>query len=299
MSDHPSFMSVLTTWSFEPRIVLILALTGVLYAVGLRELGRRGKLWRLVRRRQALFFALGLLSLALALLSPLDTYDTRLFSLHMAQHLILQQVAPPLLLLGNPIPVLLAGLPLSLVRPMMRAQRRTPWLRGLTHLLRLPAVAWTVYVGSVLGWHIPKLYQATLIHPGLHLLEHLCFIASGVLFWWIVIEPQPGPVRRHPGLRLVFAATTMLPMVLLGGVFALPATVLYPTLAGHAPLWGLAPIDDQRLGGIVMWLLGMPIDIVTASILFFAMMKDDATGGAPRPVRPIDELSDFSLFLRR
>ncbi len=299
MSDHPSFMSVLTTWSFEPQIVLILALTGVLYAVGLRELGRRGKLWRLVQRRQVLFFALGLLSLTLALLSPLDTYDTRLFSLHMAQHLILQQVAPPLLLLGNPIPVFLAGLPLSLVRPVMRAHRRTPWLHGLTHLLRLPAIAWLAYVGSVLGWHIPVVYDATLVHPGLHLLEHLCFIASGILFWWVVIEPQSGPVRRHPGLRLVFAASTMLPMILLGGVFALPETVLYPTLAGHAPLWGLAPIDDQRLGGIVMWLLGMPIDLVAASVLFFAMMRDTGAGQASHAARPAEELSDFSLFLRR
>ncbi len=299
MSDHPSFVSVLTTWSFEPQIVLILALTAVLYAVGLRELARRGKLWRLVHRRQVLFFALGLLSLTLALLSPLDTYDTRLFSLHMAQHLILQQVAPPLLLLGNPVPVLLAGLPLSLIRPVMRAHRRTPWLRGLTGLLRLPAVAWPAYVGSMLLWHIPALYEATLIHPGLHLLEHLCFIASGILFWWVVIEPQPGPARRHPGLRLVIAATTILPMVLLGGVFALPETVFYPTLAGHAPLWGLAPIDDQRLGGIVMWLLGMPIDIVTASALFFAMMRDTGTDQANHAARPAEEMSDFSLFLRR
>jgi hypothetical protein len=104
----------------------------------------------------------------LALASPLDTFDTRLFAIHMAQHLLLLMVAPPLLLLGKPVRVLLLGLPRSLVHRVVRAHARTPWLHGITRRLASPLVAWALYVGDMLLWHVPARYQATLQNQGIH-----------------------------------------------------------------------------------------------------------------------------------
>ncbi len=277
MSTNPSFTSVLTTWRFEPQIVLALVLTGVLYVLGLRELDRRGKLWRLVGRRHVALFALGLLSLALALLSPLDTYDTRLFSVHMLQHLVLLQVAPPLLLLGKPVPVLLVGLPRPLVRGVARAQRRTPWLRWLTHKLISPPVAWTLYAADLLLWHVPALYQATLYNTGVHLLEHVCFVGTGLLFWWVIVEPLPRPrsQRLHLGLRLLYTVSAMLPMNLLGALLTLADRLWYPFYGAQPALWGWSAIDDQRLGGLLMWLAGSMIFMGIGSVMFFRMLAQD------------------------
>ncbi len=280
MSRDPSFVSALTAWAADPQVILGLILTGAVYLAGLRELGRRGKLWRVVRRRQALSFGLGLLALALALLSPLDTYDTRLFSVHMVQHLVLLEVVPPLLLLGKPIPVLLVGLPRGLVRSVARAHRRTPWLHWLTNGLTSPLVAWPLFVGDLMFWHAPALYQATLTNVGVHLLEHICFLGSGLLFWWVVVEPGPGRPRVHLGARLLHTVTAMLPMNLLGAVYTFSGTLWYPFYATQGPLWGWAPIDDQRLGGIIMWLPGSLFFMAGGSILFFMMLAvDERLGG--------------------
>jgi len=270
-------MSVLTTWVFEPRIVLALVLTGVLYVLGLRELDRRGKLWRLVRRRHVVLFALGLLSLALALLSPLDTYDTHLFSVHMVQHLVLLQVVPPLLLLGKPVPVLLVGLPRALVRGVARAQRRTPWLHWLTGKLISPPVTWALYAADLLLWHVPALYQATLSNTGVHLLEHVCFVGTGLLFWWVIVEPLPRPRSRrlHLSLRLLYTVSAMLPMNLLGALLTLADRLWYPFYGAQPALWGWSAIDDQRLGGLLMWLAGSMIFMGIGSVMFFRMLAQD------------------------
>ncbi len=282
MSGDPSLTSVLTAWSADPQVILGLALAGAVYGAGLRELARRGKLWRVVRRRHAASFALGLLALAVALLSPLDTYDTRLFSVHMVQHLVLIELAPPLLLLGKPIPVLLVGLPRGLVHGVARAHRRTPWLHQLTRWLTSPAVAWPLFVGDLLFWHAPALYQATLTHIGVHLLEHICFLGTGLLFWWVVIEPQPGRPRAHLGVRLLHSVAAMLPMNLLGAVYTFSGTLWYPFYATQAPLWGWAPLDDQRLGGIIMWLPGSLFFMAAGSILFFMMLSVDERADSGR-----------------
>jgi putative membrane protein len=116
--------------SFEPSVVLGLVIVAAIYVAGLCELARRGRPWRTVTHRHAVSFMLGLLAVLLALLSPIDTFAGRLFALHMLQHLLLLMVAPPLLLLGNPLPALLVGAPRGLVRRVARVHARTPGCMG-------------------------------------------------------------------------------------------------------------------------------------------------------------------------
>lgn len=275
MTSNPSLLTFLSAWTLEPSLLLGLVLTGAIYLAGLRNLARRGRLWRTVTRRQAAFFALGLLTVLVALESPLDTFDSRLFAIHMAQHMLLLMVAPPLLLLGKPIPVLLLGAPRPLVRRVARAHARTAWLHGLTRRLTSPAVAWPLYVGDLVLWHAPALYQATLLHPGIHLLEHLCFFSTGILFWWVIVEPLPGPVRVHHGVRMLYAWSVVLPIIALGALFTFASTPWYPFYAAQPRLWGISVMDDQSMGGLIMWLPGGMMHVAAASLLFFAMLARD------------------------
>ena len=270
-----SLASFLLDWSFPPSVVLGLALVAALYARGVGDLVRRGRLGRVVKRRHVALFALGLLAVLVALTSPLDTLDERLFTLHMAQHMVLLMVAPPLLLLGKPVQVLLLGAPREWARAVARAHRRTPWLRGLTHRLTAPVMAWLLYNAGLLLWHLPALYDATLRSDGVHLLEHLYFLGTGLLFWWVIVEPMPGPSRLHPGLRLVYVWAAAIPNALLGMIFATKDTLVYPFYTRQQPLWGIAPIDDQHLAGLVMALPGDLIEFVVGAALFFAMMTPD------------------------
>jgi cytochrome c oxidase assembly factor CtaG len=202
----------------------------------------------------------------------------------MAQHLLLLMVAPPLLLLGKPVPVLLMGLPRSLVRRVARAHARTPWLRRLTRGLTSPLVAWPLYVGDLLVWHVPALYAATLQHASVHVLEHLCFLGTGLLFWWVIVEPLPGPPRLHHGVRLLYAWATVLPTTALGALFTFAGTPWYPFYAAEPRLWGISVLDDQRLGGLLMWLPGDMMYVVAAALLFFAMLAHDERAVAAEDV---------------
>lgn len=284
-------VSVLTSWTFEPQIVLGIVLVAVVYAAGLRDLARRGRLWHTVKPYQPALFGLGLLSLVVALLSPLDTLDTQVFSFHMTQHLLLLEVAPALLLLGKPIPLLLVGLPRPFLRRVTRAYRRTGWLEWLVRFLFTPAVAWAFYVGDLFLWHLPALYQATLTSPGLHLLEHVCFLSSGLLFWWIVLEPWPGSRRLHAGLRMAYDIAAMLPMGMLGALFTLADSLWYPYYATHTVSWGLSAIDDQRLGGLIMWLAGSVIYMAVAGVLFFVMLAAEERRQEAEASEPIGDLA--------
>lgn len=275
MASSSPFPAILLAWSFEPTVWLGLLLVGMIYVTGLRDLARRGRLWRVVGRRHVAYFALGLLAVLLALESPIDTFSTRLFAVHMVQHLLLLMIAPPLLLLGKPIPVLLVGLPRGLVRAVVRAHAGTPWFRRLTHYLTSPFVAWPLYVATIWTWHVPGLYDAALLNQGLHLLEHLCFLGAGLLFSWVIVEPWPGPPRLHHGLRFLYVVSAVLPNTALGALFTFSGTPWYHVYAVEPRLWRISVLDDQRMGGLLMWLPGDMMYVLVATILFFAMMARD------------------------
>jgi len=291
----PSLMSTLMDWRFEPQVALGIVLAGAIYVAGLRDLARRGRLWRTVHRSHVVLFALGLVVLAVALMSPLDTLDTRVFALHMTQHLLLLEAAPILLLLGKPIPVLLLGLPRGLVRALTRAYRHSPSSRRLMTWATAPLTSWVLYVGVIVGWHVPVIYQTTLWNQGVHLLEHLSFLGVALLFWWVALEPWPGARRLHPGVRLFYTASVMVPMSLLGGLFSVSGTLWYPFYATFPPLWGLSPLDDQVWGGIIMWAPGSIAYVAVALALFSRMIEggeqeSPADASVVQRVQPVERL---------
>ena len=251
-------------WELDPGVVFALLLLVVLYAVGASRMPR-GPRWS---RRLACFVAAWLV-LVVALISPLHAVGSALFSAHMAQHELLVTVAAPLLVLASPGLTTMWSLP-----PLVRRRVGT-WLResGATRtgtLLVSPLVAWVLHAAALWLWHLPGPYQATLRNDAVHALQHLSFFATALLFWWSVIDG--ARVRR--GVALVSLFTTMLHTGALGVVLAFAERLWYPAYATTTVAWGLTPLEDQQMGGLIMWIPGGVAYLVAALAVIWRALRE-------------------------
>jgi len=259
---------ILSAWSLEPGPLIDLALGTALYAGGYWRLRRKADgrvkppLWRVG------CYAAGIVSLALAFFSPLETYDDRYFFVHMLQHLLIGWVAPPLLLLGAPLVPALWALPHPVRRRLGSLFRREQLLWRLGAGLTTPYLALTIFLFVVAVWHVPSFFDAAQGHTVIHDLEHLTFFVAGLLYWWPVVQPGRGNHRLAPmsgGLLYLLASATE--GGLIGGIFTFSDRVIYSFYLQPASSVGLTPLADQHLAGIVMWLIGGLIDALAAFIL--------------------------------
>jgi len=257
-------------WSFEPGIVLPLALAAGLYARGLRALWRQAGAGHGIRRWQAAAFAAGWLVLAIALVSPLHELGETLFSAHMAQHELLMAVAAPLLVLGRPLLPFLWGLPMAWRRDAGHWTSR-PAMRSAWHALTLPSIAWTVHALAIWVWHAPRLYDAAVTSDVVHALQHASFLGSALLFWWALIHGRNGRLRY--GASVLYVFTTALHTTALGAVLSLASQPLYPAYAATAA-WGLTPLEDQQLAGLIMWVPAGIAYLVAALALMAEWLRE-------------------------
>jgi cytochrome c oxidase assembly factor CtaG len=234
----------------------------------------------------------GLGTIVLALLSPVETLAEISFTAHMIQHQLLQMVAAPLLLLAEPFPIVLWGLP-------RRARLGAgAWLlpgsgtRAALRLLTWMPVAGVLYTATLGGWHLPAAYGAALTHPWLHDLQHLTFFATAILFWWPVVNPAPRLRRLRSGLqyglRIGYLIVATALTTLLGAVLALSERVLYPAYAALPDLLGWSPLDDQAFGGGIMWSGAHMYLVAILLLLSRALGSGEPPGENPRArARPI------------
>jgi cytochrome c oxidase assembly factor CtaG len=281
--ETSTFGALVRSWSFEPRLVAGLLLAALLYFRGWRRAFplRATQLppWRL-----AVFLA-GLAALFLALASPLDAFARLLLSAHMAQHLLLMAVAPPLVLLGAPLIPLLRGLPRWAARDALSPFLGWPPLRRFAHSLTHPVLAWIVMTLAMVGWHLPPGYQLALRSPFWHGLEHACFFWSSLLFWWPVVRPWPS--RPHvpawalpPYLLLADLLNTAL-----AAFFTFSDRLLYPVYAEVPRLFGLSALDDQVLAGVLMWVPGSLAFLVPAMVVTWRLLTPRGTEDPVTPAR--------------
>jgi cytochrome c oxidase assembly factor CtaG len=231
---------------------------------------RRWPAWR-----TALFF-LGLLALLSALAGPLDDLAAQLFSVHMVQHMALTVAAAPLLMVGAPIRPCLHGLPVAVRRRVVRPVARAHWPRAALAFARHPLVAGALYVGGLYAWHLPSLYDAAVADVRVHVLEHAWFFAAALVFWSVVIDPEPfgatlGYAARLPYLLVAGAAQN----TILGGLLSFSTRLLYTPYATGPQRFGLDPVTDQRVGGAVMWVAGDLIFLTAASVSFFLWLEQE------------------------
>lgn len=262
---------LLGAWELRPEILLTLGLAAVLHLNGWRRLAQRtGGRFRAGARPAA--YLGGLAVLALALMSPLDTLVGELFFMHMLQHLLIIAVAAPLLWLADPLPFSLWGMPAGLRREAGRLLGRDSTLRAILRRISSPGLVWLVFVVTLIGWHDPNMYDAALVYPAVHDLEHLTFFGAAMLFWWPAIGAAPKVRRLTRGTRLGLLLAAVPPMAITGMVIALSTNPIYPYYAARPRLWGMSVLDDQRLSGILMWIVGSMMYIVGALVLLWKML---------------------------
>jgi len=208
----------------------------------------------------------GLAVIVLALASPIESYDTTLFSVHMIQHLLLVMVAAPLLVLAAPVTLLL-----RVSSPAARHRWLLPALHSrVMRVLSAPVVTWGLFAGTMWVAHFSPLFEAALEDGMLHRLEHALFLGTALLFWWPVVGADPSPHRLgHPG-RLLYLALGMPLSSFLGLVIFSATTILYPHYATLERDWGMSPLEDQAWAGGIMW-AGGDLAFVVALLLAFAV----------------------------
>jgi len=243
-------------WSTRPEVAAPLLIAGSAYAVGWWRLRRRGGAvsgWRVAASGG------GLLSVFIALSSPLEQLAHASFTAHMVQHLLLIVVAAPLLLLADPFAALFWALPARLRLSGGRLVRPGTALRRLGRGLTAMSAAWLAYVAAIWLWHLPIAYDAAVADRVVHDLEHVVFIGTAVLFWWPIVQPAPRfrPPASYGG-RVVYLVLAALQGGLLGLLLMTSPEAWYRAYSSA---------EDQSLGGLVMWALGGAVDMLAVLVL--------------------------------
>lgn len=219
--------------------------------------------------KQTTLFLSGVLVLFLTLESPLhDLGERYLFSAHMVQHMLLTLVAAPLLLMGTP------G---WLVAPVFRS----PIVRQIVLVLVRPPLAFAIYNGFLAFSHLPMAYDLALRDHNVHIVQHTVYLLAALVMWMPLLSPVPEvPRLSQPGQMLyVFAQT--LPAFGVGAMITFSEEVLYPTYALAPRLWGLSALDDQRLGGLIMWVVGSLAYLAVLTAIFFAWASREEAASRP------------------
>jgi putative membrane protein len=235
---------LISHWQASWTVDVGTAASAVLYACATRRLSSR---WP--RRRTAAFMA-GMACVVIALQSGIGTFDDRLLSVHMVQHMLLLMVAPLLILSGRPVILALRALP---------ARRRPGLARALERLRPFtgPAPCLLAFSLVLVLTHLPAFYDATLRHPALHEAEHALYLFAGLLLWWPILDGDPVPAHRLGGLgRLLYMLAAMPAMALVGAYLNRHPSLIYPAYGPPAKALGISAVVDQQQAGAIMWVAG-------------------------------------------
>jgi putative membrane protein len=259
------------SWEFDPFVIAGLAFAGGLYQRGVRRLWRATRVGGGVRRWEAASFAAGWLAIVVALVSPLHPWGRVLFSAHMTQHEVLMLVAAPLLVLGKPLVVFLWALPRWLAR-LLGAATKVKWWARTWRIVSGALVAWLIHMIALWMWHIPALFDATIESDVVHAAQHLSFLGSALLFWWAVMQGRQKALGY--GLAVLYLFTTALHNGLLGALLTFTRSPWYPAYSDTTQSWGLTPLEDQQLGGLIMWVPAGVVYIIAGLALFAGWMRE-------------------------
>jgi putative membrane protein len=271
-----------TAWSFEPAVVALLAISGAAFVFGGIRMRERAGRWPARFTASATAFGAGWLVLTVCLVSPLHSLGSALFSAHMAQHELIMVVAAPLLVAGRPsVPALW-----SLSAPGRR------WMQRLMHsamtasiwrIISRPLVAFLLHGIAIWVWHVPRFYDAAVTNGLAHAAQHGSFLITALLFWWTIIPASPA-TRNAASLFSLFG--TALHTGLLGALLTFSDASWYPVYHATTGPWGYSPLEDQQLGGLIMWIPGGVTYLVVALLIAARFLREPAHSWSPaRDVR--------------
>jgi putative membrane protein len=269
MSD--AARDIFADWSLPIWLTLSIVLTAAIYIRGWLAI-RKTRSTQFSDLRLASFLG-GLAVLWLAIGSPMDGFADALLSAHMVEHLLLMSAVPPLLLYGLPVVPLLRGLPEPVRRWIVGPLLRRSWPRRFGHWLVTPIVAWLLMNLAFLGWHVPVAYDFALEHENWHVVEHLCFLGTSILFWWCILWPWPAQTHRRNWGILIYLVAADVVNTMLAAFLAFCDRPVYRYYLNHPNPFGVDPVQDQVLGAVIMWVLGSFAFLVPAMVITVRLLS--------------------------
>jgi cytochrome c oxidase assembly factor CtaG/ferredoxin len=276
----PIASAILASWSLDWKVFFPLIAIAAVYFRGWLRL--HAELPRKYAPDKLVAFGSGLVALFLALNSPVDTFGGFLLQAHMIQHLLLVMVAPPLLLLGQPVMPMLRGLPRWVFKDTLGPFLSSRELKQLGRAIVHPVTAWIAFGAAMTIWHIPRLYELGLHSQAWHQVEHACFFWSAILFWWPVIGVWPSHRVWPKWAMIPYLALADLVNTGLSAVLSFSGHVLYPTYLLAPRMWGISPLADQAAAGAIMWVPGSIAFLVPATVLGMQTLESVRA----RPIQP-------------
>ncbi len=278
--EPPAPHDLWIAWNLDPLLIAGLLVVVWLYVRGAAGAQRPRDRWR------ARAFVAALVSLGAALVSPLEALSGALASAHMVQHLLLVLVAAPLLAISAPSSRLLRGSPLPVRRGLPRWRRTLGVHPAALRSLMSAPVVWLAHVAVLWLWHAAAMYDAALTHPALHVAEHATFLVTGVLFWRIVAGGRVA-TRVSPGLSILLVFALGMQSVFLSLLLTFASTPFYAGYASTTAAWGLTPLEDQQLAGVIMWVPAGFVYVGAALLLLHLWLGDpDVEPTTPVPAAP-------------
>jgi len=269
---HPFVQLSWLKWSIHPSTVIGIAALGAIYAWRAREAapGEEVKGWQKLSFFSALFLMFASLN------GPLhDLSDDYLFSAHMVQHLILTLAMPPMMI---------AGVPGWMLRPLLGKRVIGAIARTITR----PFWCFTIFNLSIALWHLPFFYNSAMANHNIHIVEHLIFMAAAVLMWWPLTSQLPElPRLPYPG-QILYCFLMSIPMSIVAVYITMADHILYPAYSSAPRIFPLSPMEDQMLGGLIMWVPGGLIFAIIMSVVFFkwSASGEDNSAGAQVDWKP-------------
>jgi putative membrane protein len=252
-----------SAWEFDPGVVIPLVLSGILYAIG-----SRSHFGLTVFQKTCFWTGWG--SLILALVSPLHPLGEVLFSAHMTQHEILMLVSAPLLVLSRPLVTFLWALPMNWRKALGRWSKAGYVARSWIFLTGA-FTAWWVHAAAIWAWHVPFLFDLTLRSDLAHTAQHLSFFLSALLFWWALLYSHG---RRSHGTAVLYVFTTAIHTGILGALLTFSPRIWYTAYSTTTQAWGFTPLEDQQLGGLIMWVPASLVYLAAGLLLFSSWLKE-------------------------
>ena len=250
-------------------LTLILVSTALVYLRGWLSL--RSSALNVTSAWRAFSFLLGLFFIWVALASPIAALDHELLTVHMLEHLLLMTLAPPLIWIGAPVRPVLRVVPERFLESLFARLWQSRGTKRFREALGRPKFAWLAACAALVGWHIPTLFALGMRSTPWHLFEHLSFLATGLLFWWPVVQP-PGASRQDLSMILyLFFAT--LPCDILSGFLVFSDRVVYPMYFSSSLLLGFSPLVDQQCAAALMWTCVTVVYLVAGVILTMRLLS--------------------------
>ncbi len=269
-----TFTPLFTEWDIPPAVTATLVVVAAVYLRGWLQIRRtrpdQFPAWRLYS------FLGGILSLFVAVASPLDTFSESLLFMHMAQHYVFMSLAPPLIAFGAPVVPILRGLPRWLIRRVLQPLFRGHVLLRIGQFLTRPRVAWLAFNLMYIGWHIPAAYELALSSENWHNFEHGCFFFSSLLFWWPILEPWPFRLRVSRWVLVPYLVLADFVNTGLSAFLCFAGSVVYPSYGAISPRpFGISALDDQVAAGAEMWVLGSIVFLIPAMAIILSLLTSD------------------------